>query len=310
MKKIFMIMAAVAGMLAVASCQKEIASDQFPAGEEVAAVFSVDFPDEIATKAEYSDGTKATELHYAVYDGATGRFLFGTDAPLQMEADLTKEVTIKLVKNFAYDIVFWAQAPGAPYRFDKEAATLTVTDKYTNFANDDLRDAFYQVVNDYKVVPTPTDVRMFRPFAQINFGASDYREVVNLGLTMTSKVEIAGIPNVLNLLTRKVSGSVDASFTPSPVPAASGELLSVKDDKQTYGYVSMNYILAPEEDKVELSNVTGTFYYNNDNIAISVPNVPYRRNYRTNIIGQFFSGDAQFKIEIWPLYDDEYIKEY
>lgn len=305
-----MIMAAVAGLFAAASCNKEIVEDQLHDGEEASAVFSIDVPEEITTKAEYSDGTKATELYYAVYDGTTGRFLFANDLALQMEPDLTKEVTLKLVKNFAYDIVFWAQAPGAPYGFDRENATITVLDKYTNFANDDSRDAFYQVIDDYKVVETPTTVNLFRPFAQINFGANDYTDVVNLGLSMTSKVQITGIPDVLNVLDRTVSGSVDADFTPSLVPAASGELLSVNGDDKTYSYVSMNYVLAPQDENQELSNVTGTFYYNNDNIVISVPNVPFRRNYRTNIIGRFFSGDVQFNVEIKPNHYGEYIKNY
>lgn len=310
MKRLFMCIFAVAGMIAAASCNKTVVEDQLYDGDEVSAVFSIDVPDEIITKAEYSDGTKATELYYAVYDGTTGKFLFANDQALQMESDLTKEVNLKLVKNFAYDIVFWAQAPGAPYGFDKENATITVLDKYTNFANDDLRDAFYQVLDDYKVVETPTTVELYRPFAQINFGANDYTDVVNLGLSMTSKVQIAGIPDVLNVLDRTVSGSVDADFTPSPVPAASGELLSVNGDTQTYSYVSMNYILAPQNDGNQLANVTGTFYYNNDNIVISVPNVPFRRNYRTNIIGRFFSGDVQFNVVIKPMHDGEYIKNY
>lgn len=300
MKKIFWIAAAATGLLA-ASCQKETASASQSENEEAIAVLSVAFPENIATRS-YSDGKSAKELHYAVYDGTTGRYLLGSDQPLEVKADLTCEVELRLVKNFAYDIVFWAQAPGAPYAFDKENATITVTDNYTNWANDDSRDAFYQLVDDYKVVPNPTKVDLYRPFAQINFGASDYKKVTELGLIMSSKAELSGLPNVLNVLTRKAEGSVDASFTTSYVPALSGEKLKVKDDEETYGYVSMNYVLAPEE-KGMIDNVTGRFYYNDDEITIPVTNVPYQRNYRTNIIGEFFTGPAQFIVEIIPIFD-------
>lgn len=313
MKRLFMCILAVAGMIAAASCNKAVVEDQLPDGDEVSVVFSIEVPDEIVTKAEYSDGTKATDLYYAVYDSQdpNKRFLFGITDPLKFEnGSLTKEVEIKLVKNYAYDIVFWAQAPGAPYGFDQANATITVLDKYTNFANDDSRDAFYQIVEGYKYVATPTKVDLYRPFAQINFGASDYDEVTALGLSMTSTAAFVGLPDVLNVLDGSVSGSVDSQFTFSPVPAASGEKLEINGDEDTYGYVSMNYVLAPKNGL--LNSVTGKFNYNNSDIEIAVANVPYARNYRTNIIGELFSGQAQFIVEIKPIiydFDPPYIQK-
>lgn len=304
MKKIFWIAAAAAGLIAAASCQKEPVNGPEVEGEEAVAVLTISIPDQIATKS-YSDGKTATDLYYAVYDSQdqNKKFLFGTTEPLKFEnGSLTKEVEIRLVKNYAYDIVFWAQAPGAPYTFDMAAQTITV-DNYTTKANDENRDAFYQVVEGYKIVSTPTKVDLYRPFAQINFGASDYDEVTALGLTMASKVQISGLPNVLNVLDRTVDGAVNADFIETDVPAIYGEKLEVKGDKDTYGYVSMNYVLAPVA-KGMLDNVTGRFYYNNDEVVIPVTNVPYQRNFRTNIIGEFFTGPAHFIVEIIPIYDE------
>lgn len=304
MKKIFWIATAAAGLIAAASCQKESVNGPEVEGEEAVAVLTISIPEEIATKS-YSDGKTATDLYYAVYDSQdqNKKFLFGTTEPLKFEnGSLTKEVEIRLVKNYAYDIVFWAQAPGAPYTFDMEAQTITV-DNYTTKANDENRDAFYQVVEGYKIVSTPTKVDLYRPFAQINFGASDYDEVTALGLTMASKVQISGLPNVLNVLDRTVDGAVNADFIETDVPAIYGEKLEVKGDKDTYGYVSMNYVLAPVA-KGMLDNVTGRFYYNNDEVVIPVTNVPYQRNFRTNIIGEFFTGPAHFIVEIIPIYDE------
>ena len=303
MKKIFWIAAVATGLIAAASCQKEPVNGPEVEGEEAVAVLTISIPEEIATKS-YSDGKTATDLYYAVYDSQdqNKKFLFGIDQPLKFEnGSLTKEVEIRLVKNYAYDIVFWAQAPGAPYIFDMAAQTITV-DNYTTKANDENRDAFYQVVEGYKIVSTPTKVDLYRPFAQINFGASDYDEVTALGLTMASKVQISGLPNVLNVLDRTVDGAVNADFIETDVPAIYGEKLEVKGDKDTYGYVSMNYVLAPVA-KGMLDNVTGRFYYNNDEVVIPVTNVPYQRNFRTNIIGEFFTGSAHFIVEIIPIYD-------
>ena len=73
------------------------------------------------------------------------------------------------------------------------------------------------------------------------------------------------------------------------------EKLVVKGDE--YGYVSMNYVLAPEEAK-ELANVHASFSYNGKNVDIDVPNVPFQRNYRTNIIGSFFTDQVTFTIVV------------
>ena len=298
MKKIIIFIAAL-GLFAAASCQKEKAVVIPNEGEEATAVISIAIPEDIATKV-YSDGTSATKLQYAVYRADNGEFLFENQEELTI--NLKREVEIRLVKNFAYDIVFWAQHPDAPYTFSASAKTVTVND-YTSGANDEKRDAFYQLVEDYVYVPTTTTVELYRPFAQINFGASDYAEVTALlgDDCMTSKADITGLPNVLNVLDRTATGSVDATFTATAVPAQSGEKLTVNGVE--YGYVSMNYVLAPQE-KAVLGKVTGTFYYNNDNVSLEVANVPYQRNYRTNIIGEFFTGPAHFIVEIIPIYDE------
>lgn len=297
MKKIFWIAAAL-GLLSAASCQKKELTDSVQSPEEKAvAVVSVKIPQDIATKV-YSDGTTATQLHYAVY--RAGEFLFGNEEDIAIA--LQADVDITLVKNVAYDIVFWAQSPDGPYAFDKKGKKITVQN-YTSAANDEDRDAFYQVVKGYVYTPEATVVELYRPFAQINFGASDYDEVVALlgDECMTSDLTVAGLPDVLNVLDGTVEGNADAAFTVAAVPAQSGETLVVEGAE--YGYVSMNYVLAPKEKNI-LTTLTGTFYYNNDHIALTVANVPYQRNYRTNIIGEFFTGTADFNIVIDPIYDN------
>ena len=297
MKRIFWIAVALVGLIAIAACQKQAPAVPQPESEEAVAVLSVKIPEEIATKV-YSDGTSATKLQYAVY--RNDEFLFGNQEDIQISLQTT--VDIRLVKNVAYDIVFWAQHPDAPYTFDKAAKTITVS--YDNAdANDETRDAFFQLVEDYVYVPSATVVELYRPFAQINFGASDYKDVTALALDMTSSAEISGLPNVLNVLDRTVSGSADVNFKHTAVPAASGEKLSINGDDQTYAYVSMNYVLAPAENSI-LGSVTGRFFYNNAEVAVSAANVPYKRNYRTNIIGQFYTGEAKFNIEIVPIFNN------
>lgn len=295
MKRILIVTLALFAFAAV-SCNKEIAD-----GSEVVATFEIAIPDDVQTKA-YSDGTTATELHYAVYDGYNGDFLFGTTTP--MKINKTAFVNISVVKGYPYDIVFWAQAPGVDYyTFNKSAKTITVNN-YTSDANDEKRDAFYQLVDNYYYGSGTTTVKLFRPFAQINFLSSSYTSVQNMvGRTMKSKVKMSGLPNVLNVLTGEATGSVSADFTATSVPAVNGEKLKVSGSSFSYGYVAMNYVLAHKEKTNIKGNVVGTFIYNGSRVNVSVPNVPYQRNFRTNILGSFFTGSGTFTVEIVPSYD-------
>ena len=74
MKKILWIAAAVVGLFAAASCQKETTA--VPETEEAIAVLSVSVPQSIATKA-YSDGKTATGV-FAPYMPLVPTQLLGT----------------------------------------------------------------------------------------------------------------------------------------------------------------------------------------------------------------------------------------
>jgi hypothetical protein len=319
MKILFKYAVALLAFGAVMSCQKDgLVHD----ADKVDVTFQIDVPEVLATKATtLGAGAQATQLYYAVYKGTSdeeGQSVeriepMDTPAqPLTLVAGKA-QVSLKLVKNYKYDIVFWAQAPGAPYAFDKDKATVTVTDAYAGNANDESRDAFFAFVDDYVVKAEATAVSLFRPFAQINFCTDDYSRVTDLNHTMTSTVEVAKaeVPSVLNLITGAVSIPVAVKFVATAVPAATGETIDVMVNgvKTTYSNVAMNYILASDE-SVNLTDMTATFNYNNDKVVVSVPNLPYQRNWRTNVFGSLFTVDAVFNIEVAPVFPNDHNEEY
>jgi hypothetical protein len=71
----------------------------------------------------------------------------------------------------------------------------------------------------------------------------------------------------------------------------------------------MNYILATDKDT---KDVTGLFYHDKkvDGVSIEVNNVPYERNHRTNIIGNFFTEKVKVQLIVVEGFDDEYIETY
>jgi hypothetical protein len=207
-------------------------------------------------------------------------------------------VTLTLAKNVKYDIVFWAHAEGAPYKFNKAEHQIVVD--YDGLANDEVRDAFYERVEGYVVTDAPVDVELRRPFAQINIGASDYDPyITDFGFKMTSAITCKA-PSVLDVLDGSVSEEVELEFDLAPIPYESGNQVLTKVGGVTYHWMSMNYILAAQSNTNIYGDIKATFHYNDSDLEVSIPSVPYRRNYRTNILGTLFTGPAKFDVEVVP----------
>lgn len=360
-------------MFALAACQEELQQPvEQPVvpgveGELQEVTFSVSVPQDPQTKA-ISDGMKATNLEYAVYRaeaysytdeaGKTETYPAGEYIPALSQGANAKvtemhstdqlkwEVVLTLAKNVKYDIVFWAYADKAPYTFDEANATITVDDNYTGPANAENRDAFFFRCEDYAVITSDTKVELRRPFAQINFGSSDYYPyITDLHLKMTStfdtdahaakdavyenddpngrllypavpSVGATKLPTVLNVLDGTVSGEAVVKFATTPIPYETGDqVLMVTDadgdktttaDQTTYHWMAMNYVLAGEEATID--NIHAVFTYNNQDLEINVPNVPFKRNYKTNILGNLFTGEAKFNVVVVPdYYEPDYI---
>ena len=56
-------------------------------------------------------------------------------------------------------------------------------------------------------------------------------------------------------------------------------------------------------------SIEATFNYNGKDLVISVPSVPYARNYKTNIIGTLFTGPAKFNVVVVPGFVDTFEEE-
>ena len=360
-------------MFALAACQEELqqpVEEQKPVldegldGELVEVTFSVDVTDAAQTKS-ISDGLSATNLQYAVYrfedyvtaDGTkypAGQYIPSlsqgddpnavfSNAKIEKQGDRTWLVTLTLAKNVKYDIVFWAYADNAPYTFVEKDAKITVDDNYSGLANAENRDAFYGICREYSVISSETKVELRRPFAQINFGASDYIPyITDLGLEMTSTIDTkyhaaveaiyenndpefgrllyparpsvasCTVPTILNVLTGDVDGGAEVNFATQKIPYETGDkvLLTTGEgaEAKTYHWMGMNYILAGT-DRATIDNIHATFTYNGYDLVVDVPNVPYRRNYKTNILGNIFTGHAQFNVVIMPDYTDTYVRD-
>ena len=293
MKKAFYLIASAAMLLLAAGCNKVN-----PAMDDTYdATFSVNLEQVARTKA-FSDGASAKQLQVLVY--CNSEYLPNVSkSGLTFDNNLRATVTLKLIKGKTYDIAFWAQNASAPYTIDPAAAKMTVTT--TGAANDETRDAFYRLYNTGKVTgPIEETIELRRPFAQINvFSAeADYNAALDNKVNFTESGMKVTAPSVLNLLTGVASEPKEYIFNHAAIDV--NETTAITG----YKYIAMNYVLASEggdNTKVEFSVWTDSpaVLLNQD---LKVDNAPYKRNYKTNIMGNIFSVDGKFNVIIVPEY--------
>lgn len=294
MKKLFFVAVAAIAMLAT-SCSKDDASTVV-GGETSTVTFAVEAP-VMATRA-LGDGTTATDLSWAVYaeDGTYLEALSGSKAGAF--SSLKANVEIELVNGKEYAVIFWAQAPGAPYTFDKAAKKVTVADALTS--NKEAYDAFYKYETIAEVAgPRTQTIVLTRPFAQLNIATADTEKAKDGGLVVAQTKVVVPAYKTLNLVDGSVSGEAERTFAMADI--LTGETIEVGG--KTYDLLSMNYLLvnAKELEIVKFTVKNGTFEE-----EFTYNNVPLQRNYKTNIIGNLLTSTYDFTIEINPIFADEY----
>ena len=300
MKKVlFSTVAMSALMLMATSCADDQTSD-LKAGAESTVTITAQLPGDMGTRA-FADGTKATELHYAVYEkGTTTRLAVckkadGTKGQLEGTATMTglqTTISLQLTTGKEYDFVFWADAPGDNvYTFDSENQTVTVN--YANAENNtDNLDAFFGQKKALKVSGNMSiSQELRRPFAQINIGTDDFDAAAAAGYTVSESTIGVATYKTLNLLSEEVSDPVTATFVKKPIPTEDSKFSVNSKD---YKYLSMSYVLVPKDKET----VDIAFDYTLTNRTFT--NVPVQRNYRTNIFGSLLTNTADFNVVIAP----------
>ena len=305
MKRFFWI--ALTSVLALAlavSCQKENVRESQSTGKESVWI-TVLSPDAADTKS-IADGMSVNWVYWAAFDEA-GQPVADLNGKVQMN-EKKAGFDVDLVKDYPYNFVFWAQYEDPQNGQPAYDLTAFITEgkvgvSYEGVANDDYRDAFYkqQIITITGAGESRT-IELRRPFAQINFLAADYKSVeeVEVHKSLKSTVSISGIPTVLNGQNGSVEGDGTTVLTPSAVPS-NPAYYTVNGVE--YGWYSMNYILASEEE--DLNKVTATFTHDKSDIPVSVEveNIPYQRNHRTNIIGNFLTEIAEVKVIVMEEFD-------
>ena len=309
-KLIYCALALAAGLLA-ASCQQE---NLEPAGQgDYTVTYTVEAPMDVQTKA-IADGLNVDELIYEVWwtsadetrDLSKAQRLYQGRTTMIVRDGVNKgTVTLNLVKDQHYTILFWAQVEGTGVYNTENLVSVhyNSTDPEAYYANDEALAAFYAVdfVNDG--VAKNSKVFLKRPFAQVNLATLNERDPKNnpidYNITLVnSKMILKKVPTVFNVATSEATEDSDFEFEYNVVPSTAVAYTKAEGEKNIeYYYAGMNYVFAGSN--LELTYRIQTRLNGSENLATIeniIPNVPVKENYRTNIVGNLLTSKTDYEV--------------
>lgn len=284
-KNLFKTFAIAAMAVLAGACAKEqVASGD---GETVEMTFNVDVPETTITTKGLSDSKDVNEVICQVFLSSDHTLLESKTVDF---VDGKANVSFSLVNGQKYDFAFWAQVKGTGY-YDTSNLSAVKID-YTNaLANDAKRVAFFEVKTGNKARAKSDKVTLRRAFAQVNFGGilDTTRPDAIKGVSQ-SKITMTNLASTIDLFNTNTiagfTGNVNkVTFDKNPV--ISGEKLNVNG--VAYQYFATVYVPAPSVNKILTDAVASLYLDSGFSVDVKAPNVPIKRNYRTNILGNFFN---------------------
>lgn len=302
-KNLFKTFAIAAMAVLAGACAKE----QVGPGEGamVEATFDVDVPGvEVSTKG-LSDAASVKELICQVFLN-DGNYTPVPDLNQTVTVtDKHAKVTFNLVKGQKYSFAFWAQAKGTGY-YDTRNLRAVKMNVGAVKANDPAMDAYFAQKNfqAFSTATTKEKITLYRAVAQVNFGTINSDRIDKLGI-VKSKIKLTEVPTVFDV----VRGNMDDAYSvPAAIEFKENALVEKKllaADKE-YDYVATCYVFAHKDQK--LTDATATFWVDirdskgnfTTTRTVSAPNAPYKRNMRTNILGDLLTVNQDFNIVVDP----------
>lgn len=295
--------AAAMSVLAIACAKEQVGPGE---GAMVEATFSVDVPGvEVSTKG-LSDAASVNELICQVFLN-DGNYTPVPDLNQTVTVtDKHAKVTFNLVKGQKYSFAFWAQAKGTGY-YDTGNLRAVKMNVDAVKANEPKMDAYFAQKN-FQAFSTATEkdtkITLYRAVAQVNFGTINSDRIDKLGI-VKSKIKLTEVPTVFDV----VRGNMDDAYSvPAAIEFKENALVEEKllaADKE-YDYVATCYVFAHKDQK--LTDATATFWVDirdskgnfTTTRTVSAPNAPYKRNMRTNILGDLLTVNQDFNIVVDP----------
>ena len=285
MRKYFLSIVALAAGLFATSCQESIVEPQIACP----TTFTVQVPGQMGTKATPYNGN-VNKLYVQVYpENVSETLLFQPEVVGIVDGFFT--VSISLIQDQRYDIIFWAQEDES---YVKKGDDLRVV-SMKNHHNSETGAAFFAYLNDFVPTGTSQPVTLKRPFAQLNLGTTEASLNPNSGevFLSKSKVKVSNVATEFNTVTGMGQEPGVYETTLLGVPQSTITVNSV-----AYQYISMDYLPIVGDDQALVTVAAEIELTNEQVISHEFTNVPVRENYRTNIVGNLISSTTDFNVVV------------
>lgn len=304
--------AAALALLLSTACQREELANGILPGEEVNVTISAVMPSggpEVKSAKDPGDGSAINRCVLGVYlvNGSTQE-LYGSVMYEAVSGGTATFEDVALLTGYDYKLVFWADNVAETsalstdnhytVTFETTAPQVSYKSKGTYTSSDDTRDAFFGVFDLKGFSGTVADsYTLTRPFGQLNIFTTDYADIRNEALK-PAKVQLTfpSIPTGMNLLTGETT-STEVTGTVSSIPISIASPV-VSGAQQ----LSFDYIFAPADQHLMLQNIEMAFYDASDSQlsieSYTFPELPVKRNYRTNVSGALLTKSADLTIDI------------
>ncbi len=302
MKKTLLLLASAA--LLIVGCNKEQVAENV-AGEGLQTVSFTVGVESIATRAVDDNDGKAANINQwviQVMDSDGG--VYHHKAESGELGNTTHTFNVPLVKGQTYNILFWADTKDSYVVTDLRQVKRS--EKTYLKANADSLDAFSAVVKDFSTtVASKKDITLKRPFAQLNVVFTDLKKLYE---TMNNSDEYAKfkpvdfvakakVPTEFNVFTQEAGAPAETALVMTAAKDYLGNYTSHRAKETLY----MDYIFASKDTK-DVVDIDFSFVSKGVSIAHNFTSIPFQRNFRTNILGEFMSAGAQWNVKVDPIW--------
>lgn len=324
MKKVKILAMGLAGLM-LASCSQEDLLGPAANGDGNVQI-TVSLPGDLNTR--FGEGIANKVLQYTVFDnsetdGATGTPTVSFSGSVNFGTATSTTVSLNLINGKNYTVAFFAQSTLANtagvYTFNEGVVTVDYSKMTSdgNFADD--YDCFAGTT-DVDLTTTLTgslSAQLYRPVAQINWGANDINANTQLGTLygtdgqfIQTSLTIASPTNTYDILSGETSTvTAEGSEAPKTVTLPMFGIVPAKNTfpgPTAYTYVAMQYVL-PASDDAGVYDLTlnvnnqGQGSTQSETInTVVVNSAPVKANYQTNIYGALLSYNASVTVEVKP----------
>lgn len=309
MKKVFLL-SLVSAILLFTGCSKENSS--ISSGDTVSVAVTASLPN-VATKAVIDGDGQADSLDHWVIeirDTLQKDVVYYWTEKAGEKGALSQTFELTLVKGHTYDIALWADKSGCYNATNLKQVSFVDT---TKVGNSDSYDAFFACEEFTADGTASLSATLYRPLAQVNIITTDLPKL-KAGSTEAAYLSHkpkkfsfkTTLPTEFNVYSGEASAEKELTITPAAaVDTCYGDYAAAADSTTIHMIYVLTTLESAKESISDVRTINFAFESGGVNIPYEFTDIPLKRNFRTNIIGNLFSEDATLTVTVDPGWDSK-----